>query len=400
MAKEKFSRTKPHVNVGTIGHVDHGKTTLTAAITKVLEKKGLAKYKSYDDIAKASESQGRRDETKILTIAVAHVEYQSEKRHYAHIDCPGHADYIKNMITGAAQMDGAILVVSAADGPMPQTTEHVLLATQVNVPAMVVYLNKVDLVDDPELIDLVELEIRDILNKYGFPGDKTPIIRGSALKAISAEEGPDFDSILKLVEALDSFIPEPVRDVDKPFLMPIEDIFSITGRGTVVTGRVERGVLKAGEEIEIIGFGKHDKVVVTSVEMFRKILDDARAGDNVGLLLRGVAKDDVERGMVIAKPGSIKPHKKFKGEVYILTKEEGGRHTPFFPGYRPQFYIRTTDVTGSCTLPAGVEMVMPGDHVTMDIELISEVALEQNSKFAIREGGRTVGAGTVTQIVE
>jgi elongation factor Tu len=400
MAKEKFARTKPHVNVGTIGHVDHGKTTLTAAITKVLEKKGLAKYKSYDDIAKASESQGRRDPTKILTIAVAHVEYQSEKRHYAHIDCPGHADYIKNMITGAAQMDGAILVVSAADGPMPQTTEHVLLATQVNVPAMVVYLNKVDLVDDPDLIDLVELEIRDILNKYGFPGDKTPIIRGSALKAITEDSGPNFDSIIKLVDALDTFIPEPVRDIDKAFLMPIEDIFSITGRGTVVTGRVERGMLKAGEEVEIIGFGKHDKVVVTSVEMFRKILDDARAGDNVGLLLRGVAKEDVERGMVIAKPGSIKPHKKFKGEVYILTKEEGGRHTPFFPGYRPQFYIRTTDVTGSCTLPAGVEMVMPGDHVTMDIELISEVALEQNSKFAIREGGRTVGAGTVTQIVE
>jgi elongation factor Tu len=390
MAKEKFSRTKPHVNVGTIGHVDHGKTTLTAAITKVLEKKGLAKYKSYDDIAKASESQGRRDETKILTIAVAHVEYESEKRHYAHIDCPGHADYIKNMITGAAQMDGAILVVSAADGPMPQTTEHVLLARQVNVPAMVVYLNKVDLVDDPDLIDLVELEIRDILTKYEFPGDKTPIIRGSALKAISA----------KLVDALDTFIPEPVRDVDKPFLMPIEDIFSITGRGTVVTGRVERGVLKAGDEVEIIGFGKHDKVVVTSVEMFRKILEDARAGDNVGLLLRGVAKEDVERGMVVAKPGSIKPHKKFKGEVYILTKEEGGRHTPFFPGYRPQFYVRTTDVTGSCALPAGVEMVMPGDHVTMDVELISEVALEQNSKFAIREGGRTVGSGTVTQIVE
>jgi elongation factor Tu len=400
MAKEKFARTKPHVNVGTIGHVDHGKTTLTAAITKVLEKKGLAKYKSYDDIAKASESQGRRDPTKILTIAVAHVEYQSEKRHYAHIDCPGHADYIKNMITGAAQMDGAILVVSAADGPMPQTTEHVLLATQVNVPAMVVYLNKVDLVDDPDLIELVELEIRDILTKYGFPGDKTPIIRGSALKAITEDSGPNFDSIIKLIDALDTFIPEPVRDVDKPFLMPIEDIFSITGRGTVVTGRVDRGMLKAGEEVEIIGFGKHDKVVVTSVEMFRKILEDARAGDNVGLLLRGVAKEDVERGMVIAKPGSIKPHKKFKGEVYILTKEEGGRHTPFFPGYRPQFYIRTTDVTGSCTLPAGVEMVMPGDHVTMDIELISEVALEQNSKFAIREGGRTVGAGTVTEIVE
>ncbi|MBM3313845.1 elongation factor Tu [candidate division WOR-3 bacterium] len=400
MAKEKFSRTKPHVNVGTIGHVDHGKTTLTAAITKVLEKKGLAKYKSYDEVAKASESQGRRDETKILTIAVSHVEYQSEKRHYAHIDCPGHADYIKNMITGAAQMDGAILVVSAADGPMPQTTEHVLLATQVNVPAMVVYLNKVDLVDDPDLIDLVDLEIREILSKYGFPGDKTPIVRGSALKAITAESGTDVDSIHQLLEALDVFIPEPVREIDKPFLMPIEDIFSITGRGTVVTGRVERGMLKAGEEVEIVGFGKHDKVVVTSVEMFRKILEDARAGDNVGLLLRGVAKDDVERGMVIAKPGSIKPHKKFKGEVYILTKEEGGRHTPFFPGYRPQFYIRTTDVTGSCALPAGVEMVMPGDHVTMDIELISEVALEQNSKFAIREGGRTVGAGTVTEIVE
>ncbi|MBM3322499.1 elongation factor Tu [candidate division WOR-3 bacterium] len=399
MAKQKFERTKPHVNVGTIGHVDHGKTTLTAAMTKVLEAKGLAKYKSYDEVAKASEAHGRRDETKILTIAVSHVEYQSEKRHYAHIDCPGHADYIKNMITGAAQMDGAILVVSAADGPMPQTTEHVLLARQVNVPAMVVYLNKVDLVDDPELIDLVELEIRDILNKYEFPGDKTPIIRGSALKAIQGSE-PDAESVIKLVEALDAFIPEPVRETDKPFLMPIEDIFSITGRGTVVTGRVERGLLKAGDEIEIIGFGKHDKVVVTSVEMFRKILEDARAGDNVGLLLRGVAKDDVERGMCIARPGSIKPHRKFKGEVYILTKDEGGRHTPFFPGYRPQFYIRTTDVTGSVTLPAGVEMVMPGDHVTMDIELISEIALEHNSKFAIREGGRTVGAGTVVQIVE
>jgi elongation factor Tu len=399
MAKAKFERTKPHVNVGTIGHVDHGKTTLTAAITKVLEKKGLATYVTYDQIAKASESQGRRDETKILTIAISHQEYQSEKRHYAHIDCPGHADYIKNMITGAAQMDGAILVVSAADGPMPQTTEHVLLARQVNVPAIVVYLNKVDLVDDPELIDLVELEIRDILKKYEFPGDTTPIIRGSALKALQGVP-EDEESIHKLVAALDSFIPDPVRDIDKPFLMPVEDIFSITGRGTVVTGRVERGLLKAGEEIEIIGFGKHDKAVVTSVEMFRKILEDARAGDNVGLLLRGVAKDDVERGMVMAKPGTIKPHKKFKGEVYVLTKDEGGRHTPFFPGYRPQFYIRTTDVTGSCTLPQGVEMVMPGDHVTMDIELISEVALEQNSKFAIREGGRTVGAGTVVQIVE
>jgi elongation factor Tu len=399
MAKAKFERNKPHVNVGTIGHVDHGKTTLTAAITKVLEAKGLATYISYDQVAKASESQGRRDETKILTIAISHVEYQSEKRHYAHIDCPGHADYIKNMITGAAQMDGAILVVSAADGPMPQTTEHVLLACQVNVPAMVVYLNKVDLVDDPELIDLVDLEIRDILTKYGFPGDKTPIVRGSALRALQGE--PDgVESIMNLMKALDEFIPEPKRETEKPFLMPVEDIFTITGRGTVVTGRVERGVLKAGEEIEIIGFGKHDKAIVTSVEMFRKILDDARAGDNVGLLLRGVAKDDVERGMVCAKPGSIKPHKKFKGEVYILTKEEGGRHTPFFPGYRPQFYIRTTDVTGSVTMPAGVEMVMPGDHITMDIELIGEVALEQNSKFAIREGGRTVGAGTVVEITD
>jgi elongation factor Tu len=399
MAKAKFDRSKPHVNVGTIGHVDHGKTTLTAAITKVLESKGLASYISYDQVAKASESQGRRDETKILTIAISHVEYQSAKRHYAHIDCPGHADYIKNMITGAAQMDGAILVVSAADGPMPQTTEHVLLACQVNVPAMVVYLNKVDLVDDPELIDLVELEIRDILKKYGFDGEKTPIVRGSALKALQGDP-EHVESIMKLMEALDSHIPEPARETEKPFLMPVEDIFTITGRGTVVTGRVDRGVLKAGEEVEIIGFGKHDKVVVTSVEMFRKILDDARAGDNVGLLLRGVAKDDVERGMVMAKPGSIKPHKKFKGEVYVLTKDEGGRHTPFFPGYRPQFYIRTTDVTGSCQLPAGVEMVMPGDHITMDIELISEVALEQNSKFAIREGGRTVGAGTVIQIVD
>ena len=396
MAKEKFDRNKPHVNVGTIGHIDHGKTTLTAAITKVLQKHNpKIVFRSFDSIDNAPEERERG-----ITIATAHVEYETANRHYAHVDCPGHADYVKNMITGAAQMDGAILVVSAADGPMPQTTEHVLLATQVNVPAMVVYLNKVDLVDDPDLIDLVELEIRDILNKYGFPGDKTPIIRGSALKAITQDAGPDVDSINKLIEALDTFIPEPLREVDKPFLMPIEDIFSITGRGTVVTGRVERGMLKAGEEVEIIGFGKHDKVVVTSVEMFRKILEDARAGDNVGLLLRGVAKEDVQRGMVIAKPGSIKPHKKFKGEVYILTKEEGGRHTPFFPGYRPQFYLRTTDVTGSCTLPAGVEMVMPGDHVTMDIELISEVALEQNSKFAIREGGRTVGAGTVVEIVE
>ncbi len=400
MAKEKFERTKPHVNVGTIGHVDHGKTTLTAAMTKVLEKKGLATYTSYDQVAKASEAHGRRDETKILTIAISHVEYQSEKRHYAHIDCPGHADYIKNMITGAAQMDGAILVVSAADGPMPQTTEHVLLARQVNVPAIVVYLNKTDLVDDPDLVELVELEIREILNKYEFDGDNAPIIRGSALKALQEEEGENIDSITKLVDALDTYVPDPQRDTEKPFLMPIEDIFSITGRGTVVTGRVERGKLTAGTEVEIVGFGKHDKCVVTSVEMFRKILDSAEAGDNVGLLLRGVGKEEVERGMVIAIPGSIKPHKKFKAEVYVLTKDEGGRHTPFFPGYRPQFYIRTTDVTGAVTLPEGVEMVMPGDHVTMTIELITEVALEQNSKFAIREGGRTVGAGTVVEVIE
>ncbi|MCX7732834.1 MAG: elongation factor Tu [candidate division WOR-3 bacterium] len=400
MAKAKFERKKPHVNVGTIGHVDHGKTTLTSAITKVLSTKGLATYTTYDQVAKASEAHGRRDETKILTIAVSHVEYESEKRHYAHIDCPGHADYIKNMITGAAQMDGAILVVSAADGPMPQTTEHILLARQVNVPAVVVYLNKVDLVDDPDLIELVSEEIKDILNKYGFPGDKTPIIKGSALKALQEDSGPNVDSIWELIKALDDFIPEPVRDIDKPFLMPIEDIFSITGRGTVVTGRVERGILKPGSEVEIIGFGKHDKVVVTSIEMFRKVLDDARAGDNVGLLLRGVSKEEVERGMVVAAPGSIKPYKKFKAEVYVLTKEEGGRHTPFFPGYRPQFYIRTTDVTGTVQLPPGVEMVMPGDHVTMEIELITPVALEQNSKFAIREGGRTVGAGTVVEIIE
>lgn len=400
MAKARFERTKPHVNVGTIGHVDHGKTCLTSAITKVLAGKGLATYMTYDQVAKASEAHGRRDETKILTIAVSHVEYQSEKRHYAHIDCPGHADYIKNMITGAAQMDGAILVVSAADGPMPQTTEHVLLARQVNVPAIVVYLNKIDLVEDPDLVELVEEELKDILNKYGFPGDKTPIIRGSALKALQEDSGPNVDSIWELIKALDDFIPEPVRDIDKPFLMPIEDIFSITGRGTVVTGRVERGVLKPGNEVEIVGFGKHDKVVVTSIEMFRKVLDDARAGDNVGLLLRGVSKDEVERGMVVAAPGSIKPYRKFKAEVYVLTKDEGGRHTPFFPGYRPQFYIRTTDVTGTVQLPAGVEMVIPGDHVTMDIELITPVALEQNSKFAIREGGRTVGAGTVVEIIE
>ncbi len=402
MAKAKFERKKPHVNVGTIGHVDHGKTVLTSAITHVLSQKGLAEYKSYDEVAKASIAQGRRDETKILTIAVSHVEYESEKRHYAHIDCPGHADYIKNMITGAAQMDGAILVVSAADGPMPQTKEHVLLARQVNVPAIVVYINKMDLVSDLELIDLVELEIRDILNKYEFPGDKTPIIRGSALKALKCACGtcPDCNSILQLINALDDFIPEPVREVDKPFLMPIEDIFSITGRGTVVTGKVERGRIKPGTEVEIIGFDKYHKTVATSVEMFRKILDEGIAGDNIGILLRGIEKDEVMRGMVVAAPGSIKPHKKFTGQVYVLTKDEGGRHSPFFAGYRPQFYIRTTDVTGSVKLPEGIEMVMPGDNVNLEVELITSIALEAGSRFAIREGGRTVGAGVVTKVIE
>uniref|UniRef100_A0A7C6EES0 Elongation factor Tu n=1 Tax=candidate division WOR-3 bacterium TaxID=2052148 RepID=A0A7C6EES0_UNCW3 len=404
MAKAKFERKKPHVNIGTIGHVDHGKTVLTSAITKILSLKGLAEFKTYDEVAKASISQGRRDETKILTIAISHVEYETEKRHYAHIDCPGHADYIKNMITGAAQMDGAILVVSAADGPMPQTREHVLLARQVNVPAIVVYINKTDLVTDPELVDLVELEVREILNKYEFPGDKTPVIRGSALKALQCacgkESCPDCDSITKLLNACDEFIPEPVRDVDKPFLMPIEDIFSITGRGTVVTGRVERGKLLPGKEVEIIGFGKQWKTVATSLEMFRKVLDEGVAGDNIGILLRGVEKDDVMRGMVVAMPGTIKPHKKFLGQVYVLTKEEGGRHTPFFTGYRPQFYIRTTDVTGSVKLPEGVEMVMPGDNANLEVELITPVALEEGSRFAIREGGRTVGAGVVTKILE
>ncbi|MDH5185461.1 MAG: elongation factor Tu [bacterium] len=404
MAKAKFERKKPHMNIGTIGHVDHGKTILTSAITKILSLKGLAEFKTYDEVAKASISQGRRDETKILTIAISHVEYESDKRHYAHIDCPGHADYIKNMITGAAQMDGAILVVSAADGPMPQTREHVLLARQVNVPAIVVYINKTDLVTDPELVDLVELEVRDILNKYEFPGDKTPIIRGSALKALQCacgkESCPDCDSIIKLINACDEFIPEPVRDVDRPFLMPIEDIFSITGRGTVVTGRVERGKLLPGKEVEIIGFDKQWKTVATSLEMFRKILDEGVAGDNIGILLRGVEKDEVMRGMVIAYPGSINPHKKFMGQVYVLTKEEGGRHTPFFTGYRPQFYIRTTDVTGSVKLPEGVEMVMPGDNANLEVELITSIALEEGSRFAIREGGRTVGAGVVTKVLE
>jgi len=402
MAKEKFERTKPHVNVGTIGHVDHGKTTLTAAITRVQSLKGLAQYVTYDQVAKASESAGRRDETKILTIATSHVEYSTEKRHYAHVDCPGHADYVKNMITGAAQMDGAILVVSAADGKMPQTSEHVLLARQVGVPAIVVFLNKVDLVDDPELIDLVEMEIRELLSKYNYPGDKVPIIRGNALsasKATSADD-PACKPIAELMKALDEFIPEPVRPIDQPFLMPIEDVFSIEGRGTVVTGRVERGIVKVGEEIEIVGLRPTQKTVATGVEMFRKTLDEGRAGDNIGVLLRGTKKEDVERGQVVAKPGSITPHTEFTGEVYVLSKEEGGRHTPFFNVYRPQFYFRTTDVTGDVTLPEGVEMVMPGDHVTIRVKLIQPVAMEDKMLFAIREGGRTVGSGTVVKVLK
>jgi elongation factor Tu len=402
MAKAKFERTKPHVNVGTIGHVDHGKTTLTAAITKVAEMKGLAKYVSYDEVAKASESQGRRDATKILTIATSHVEYSTDKRHYAHVDCPGHADYVKNMITGAAQMDGAILVVSAVDGPMPQTREHILLARQVNVPAIVVFLNKVDLVDDPELLDLVELEVRELLSKYEFPGDEIPVIRGSALKALAAKDvnDPEAKKIVELMDAIDASIPEPKRQVDKPFLMPVEDVFSITGRGTVATGRVDRGKIKVGEEVEMVGLGASKKTVVTGVEMFRKLLDEGQAGDNIGLLLRGVEKNEIERGMVLAKPASITPHTKYNAEVYVLTKEEGGRHTPFFKGYRPQFYFRTTDVTGSVELPAGVEMVMPGDNVQMEIQLITPIAMEEQLRFAIREGGRTVGAGVVTKILE
>ncbi|MEI7904800.1 MAG: elongation factor Tu, partial [Candidatus Firestonebacteria bacterium] len=396
MAKAKFERTKPHVNVGTIGHVDHGKTTLTAALTNVMASKGLATYIPYDEVAKASESQGRRDPTKILTISTSHVEYSSEKRHYAHVDCPGHADYIKNMITGAAQMDGAILVVSAVDGPMPQTREHILLARQVGVPHIVVFLNKVDLVDDKEMLELVESEIRDLLTKYEFPGDKTPIIRGSAMKALQDPNGEWGAKILELVNALDTFIPEPKREVDKPFLMAVEDVFSITGRGTVATGRIERGKIHVNEEVEIIGLKATRKSVVTGVEMFRKLLDEGFAGDNIGALLRGVEKDEVERGQVIAKPGSITPHKKFKGQVYILTKDEGGRHTPFFNNYRPQFYFRTTDVTGSIKMPAGVEMVMPGDRVEMEVELITPIAMEKELRFAIREGGHTVGAGVVT----
>ncbi len=399
MAKEKYNRSKPHINVGTIGHVDHGKTTLTAALTKVSSDDGMAKYIAYDDVAKASASQGRRDDTKILTIATSHVEYETPNRHYAHVDCPGHADYVKNMITGAAQMDGAILVVSAADGPMPQTREHVLLARQVNVPHIVVFLNKVDVVDDAELLDLVELEVRDLLKEYKFPGDDTPVIRGSAIKAIRGD-ADGVASIKKLMEALDSFIPEPTRVVDKPFLMPVEDVFSISGRGTVVTGRIERGLVKTGEEVEIVGLRDTTKTVVTGVEMFRKILDQGQAGDNVGCLLRGTKRDDVERGQVLAKPGSITPHKKFKGEVYVLTKEEGGRHTPFFNNYRPQFYFRTTDVTGSVSLNAGTEMVMPGDNVAVEVTLITPIAMEKEVRFAIREGGRTVGAGVVTEILE
>jgi len=401
MAKEKFDRSKPHVNVGTIGHIDHGKTTLTAAITKVAEKAGLAKFISYDDVAKASAAHGRRDATKILTIATAHVEYSTKNRHYAHVDCPGHADYIKNMITGAAQMDGAILVVDGADGPMPQTREHVLLARQVNVPAIVVFINKVDTVEDPEFLDLVEAEVRELLKKYDFPGDTTPCVRGSALKALHGEVSDVGEgSILKLMEAIDSFIPLPMRETEKPFLMPVEDVFSIKGRGTVATGRIERGTVKVGEDVEIVGYVETRKCVATGVEMFRKILDSGQAGDNVGILLRGVAKEEIERGQVLAKPGSITPHRKFQCRVYVLSKEEGGRHKPFFNNYRPQFYVRTTDVTGSITLPEDVKMVMPGDNVTMAVELITPVALEKEMRFAIREGGKTVGAGVVTEILE
>jgi elongation factor Tu len=399
MAKAKFDRTKPHVNVGTIGHVDHGKTTLTAAITKVLAFKGQATFRAYDSIDNAPEEKARG-----ITIATAHVEYETDKRHYAHVDCPGHADYVKNMITGAAQMDGAIVVVSAADGPMPQTREHILLARQVGVPYIVVFMNKVDMVDDPELLDLVELEVRELLIKYGFPGNDIPVVRGSALKAMESSAGEqsaeEFKCILELMDAVDSYIPTPERPIDKPFLMPIEDVFTISGRGTVVTGRVERGIIKVGEEVEIVGLRETRKTVATGVEMFRKLLDEGRAGDNVGVLLRGTGKDEVERGMVLAKPGSITPHTKFKAEAYVLTKEEGGRHTPFFNGYRPQFYFRTTDVTGVAQLPEGIEMVMPGDNVAITVELIAPIAMEKELRFAIREGGRTVGAGVVTEVLE
>src|SRR5512138_468801 len=399
MAKAKFERTKPHVNIGTIGHVDHGKTTLTAAITKVLAGKGQAEFKAFDQIDNAPEERERG-----ITIATAHVEYETDKRHYAHVDCPGHADYVKNMITGAAQMDGAILVVSAADGPMPQTREHILLARQVGVPYIVVYLNKVDMVDDPELLDLVELEVRDLLKEYKFPGDDIPVIRGSALKALEHGCGDatckDCKSIYDLMDAVDSYIPEPVRVVDKPYLMPVEDVFSISGRGTVVTGRIERGIVKVGDEVEIVGFRDTQKSVVTGVEMFRKILDQGQAGDNVGVLLRGTKREEVERGQVLCKPGSITPHKKFKSEIYVLKKEEGGRHTPFFTNYRPQFYFRTTDVTGVVTLPEDVKMVMPGDNVSVVVELITPIAMEKELRFAIREGGRTVGAGVVAEVIE
>jgi len=398
MAKKKFERTKPHVNVGTIGHIDHGKTTLTAAITKTLALKGGAEFRAFDTIDNAPEEKERG-----ITISIAHVEYETAKRHYAHVDCPGHADYIKNMITGAAQMDGAILVVSAADGPMPQTREHILLAKQVEVPSIVVFLNKVDMVDDEELLELVELEVRELLSKYGFPGDEVPIIRGSALKALEGPanaEDPVYKPIFELMDKVDSYIPTPVRAKDKPFLMPIEDVFGIKGRGTVATGRVDRGIVKVGEEVEILGIRDARKVVVTGVEMFRKLLDQGEAGDNIGLLLRGIEREDIERGQVIAKPGSVKPHTKFQAEIYILTKEEGGRHTPFFNGYRPQFYIRTTDVTGSAELQPGVEMVMPGDNTNLTITLITPIALEEGLRFAIREGGKTVGAGVVTKVIE
>ena len=397
MSKKKFERTKPHVNVGTIGHIDHGKTTLTAAITKHLQAKGMAEYVPFDEIDKAPEEKARG-----ITIATAHVEYETDKRHYAHVDCPGHADYIKNMITGAAQMDGAILVVGADDGPMPQTREHILLARQVGVPSIVVYLNKCDMVDDEELIELVELELRELLVKYEFPGDDTPIIRGSALKALESDDSGDeaVKSIFALLDAIDGFIPEPVRDTEKPFLMPIEDVFTISGRGTVVTGRVDRGMINVGDDVEVVGIRDTLKTVCTGVEMFRKVLDQGQAGDNIGVLLRGTKRDDVERGQVVAVPGTISPHRKFKAEAYILTKEEGGRHTPFFNGYRPQFYFRTTDVTGVVTLPEGVEMVMPGDNVAMDINLIMPIAMEKELRFAIREGGRTVGAGVISDIIE
>ena len=399
MAKAKFDRTKPHVNIGTIGHVDHGKTTLTAAITMVLAAKGLSEKKTYDQIDNTPEEKARG-----ITINTSHVEYETAKRHYAHVDCPGHADYVKNMITGAAQMDGAILVVAATDGPMPQTKEHILLARQVGVPYIVVFMNKTDQVDDPEILDLVEMEIRDLLTSYGFPGDKTPIIKGSALKALEAAsagnaDAPECQCIMDLMDAVDSYIPDPVRDTDKPFLMPVEDVFSITGRGTVATGRVERGVVKLNEEVELVGIKPTRKVVITGIEMFRKSLDEARSGDNAGLLLRGIQRTEIERGQVLAKPGTITPNTKFKAEVYVLKKEEGGRHTAFFNGYRPQFYVRTTDITGSIKLPEGVEMVMPGDNVSMEIELIHPIAIEKGMRFAIREGGRTVGSGVVSEII-